>query len=65
MKKAIIIRWSEIHLKGKNRKHFESLLEDNIKRSLKNFNYKFVKRFYNFACPFFLNSAVANRNDTM
>ena len=43
MKKAIIIRWSEIHLKGKNRKHFEGLLEDNIKRALKNFNYKFVK----------------------
>ena len=43
MKKVIIIRWSEIHLKGKNRKYFELLLEDNIKRSLKNFQYKFTK----------------------
>lgn len=43
MKKVIIIRWSEIHLKGKNRGHFEGLLEDNIKRSLKKFKYKFVK----------------------
>ncbi len=43
MKKVIIIRWSEIHLKGKNRGYFEKLLEDNIKHSLKDFNCKFVK----------------------
>ena len=43
MKKAIIIRWSEIHLKGKNRGLFEGLLETNIKRSLKGIEYKFVK----------------------
>ena len=35
MKSAIIIRWCEIHLKGKNRKYFEKMLEDNVKSSLK------------------------------
>ena len=43
MKNAIIIRWCEIHLKGKNRKYFEKMLEDNIKSSLKEINYTFVK----------------------
>ena len=43
MKKVIIIRWCEIHLKGKNRNHFEKLLEDNIKRSIKAFNCTFKK----------------------
>ena len=43
MSKAIIIRWCEIHLKGKNRKYFEKMLEDNIKASLKDFSYKFIK----------------------
>ena len=43
MKKVIIIRWCEIHLKGKNRHYFERLLEDNIKQSLLEFKYKFVK----------------------
>lgn len=43
MKSAIIIRWCEIHLKGKNRKYFEKLLEDNIKIALKGIDYKFVK----------------------
>mgnify|MGYP003290231735 CR=1 FL=1 len=43
MKKVIIIRWCEIHLKGKNRHFFEKLLEDNIKEKLKNYDYKFVK----------------------
>ena len=43
MKKAIIIRWCEIHLKGKNRKFFENLLEENIKKSIKEFNVKFIK----------------------
>ncbi len=35
MKNAIIIRYCEIHLKGKNRGFFEKLLKDNIKRTLK------------------------------
>lgn len=35
MKNAIIIRYCEIHLKGKNRGYFEKLLKENIKRSLK------------------------------
>ena len=43
MKKAIIIRWSEIHLKGKNRGHFERLLENNIKKSLKGLDFVFNK----------------------
>ncbi len=38
MKKVIIIRWGEIHLKGKNRGHFERLLENNIKHALKSYN---------------------------
>lgn len=36
MKNAIIIRYCEIHLKGKNRSYFEKLLKDNIKHALKN-----------------------------
>ncbi len=43
MKKVIIIRWCEIHLKGKNRNHFEKLLEDNIKRTIKNYSCVFKK----------------------
>lgn len=35
MKKAIIIRYCEIHLKGKNRGYFEKMLKENIKRSIK------------------------------
>ncbi len=35
MKNAIIIRYCEIHLKGKNRGYFEKMLKDNIKNSLK------------------------------
>lgn len=35
MKSAIIIRYCEIHLKGKNRGFFEKLLKDNIKRTIK------------------------------
>ena len=43
MNKVIIIRWCEIHLKGKNRHFFEKLLEDNIKYALKDYKYTFVK----------------------
>ncbi len=41
MKNAIIIRFCEIHLKGKNRGHFEKLLKENIKRSLKGIDCSF------------------------
>lgn len=41
MKNAIIIRYCEIHLKGKNRGFFEKLLKENIKRSLKGINLTF------------------------
>lgn len=34
MKKAIIIRYCEIHLKGKNRGFFEKMLKENIKKTL-------------------------------
>ena len=37
MKKVIIIRYSEIFLKGKNRGYFERALETNIRRALKGF----------------------------
>ncbi len=43
MKNVIIIRWGEIHLKGKNRGHFERLLENNIKHALSPFNCNFKK----------------------
>ncbi len=42
MKTAIIIRYCEIHLKGKNRSYFEKLLKENIKKSLKGIDYSFV-----------------------
>ncbi len=42
MEKAIIIRYCEIHLKGKNRGHFEKLLKDNVKKSLKGIKYTFT-----------------------
>lgn len=41
MEKVILIRFSEIFLKGGNRKFFEKRLIDNIKESLKDFEYKF------------------------
>ena len=42
MKTAIIIRYSEIHLKGKNRGYFEKMLRNNIKSSLKGINFTFT-----------------------
>jgi len=39
--KAIIIRFCEIHLKGKNRGYFEKLLKENIKKSLKGIDCSF------------------------
>ncbi len=41
--KVIIIRYSEIHLKGNNREFFESALVSNIKSVLKNFRYDFSR----------------------
>ena len=42
MKKAIIIRYCEIHLKGKNRSFFEKMLIENIKNTLKGIDYTFT-----------------------
>lgn len=42
METAIIIRYCEIHLKGKNRGYFEKLLKDNIKKSIKDINCTFT-----------------------
>lgn len=42
MKKAIIIRYCEIHLKGKNRGYFEKVLKDNIKKSLSGLKFTFT-----------------------
>ena len=36
MKKVILLRYGEIHLKGRNRGYFENLLLNNIKSKLKN-----------------------------
>jgi tRNA uracil 4-sulfurtransferase len=40
MKKVILLRYSEIHLKGKNRRFFENKLKSNIKLALKNYDCK-------------------------
>lgn len=42
METAIIIRYSEIHLKGKNRGYFEKMLKNNIKNALKGIDYEFT-----------------------
>ena len=42
MENAIIIRYCEIHLKGKNRGYFEKMLKENIKRSLKGINFTLI-----------------------
>ncbi len=42
MESAIIIRYCEIHLKGKNRGYFEKLLKENIKKSIKDINCVFT-----------------------
>lgn len=41
--KVIIIRYSEIHLKGNNRNFFESALISNIKSVLKDYEYEFTR----------------------
>ena len=42
MRNAIIIRYCEIHLKGKNRSYFEKMLIDNIEASLKDIQHTFT-----------------------
>ena len=39
--KVIIIRYSEIHLKGNNRDFFESILISNVKHVLSDYDYQF------------------------
>ncbi len=41
MKKIIIVRYCEIHLKGKNRSYFERLLKENIERNLSAIKHSF------------------------
>ena len=43
MKKVIIVRYSEIHLKGKNRSFFEKALVENIKKALKDYSFNIQK----------------------
>ena len=43
MKKVIIIRYSELYLKGKNRGFFERALETNLIRSLKDIPHELIK----------------------
>lgn len=42
MQSAVIIRYCEIHLKGKNRSYFEKLLKENIKNAVKDIQCDFV-----------------------
>lgn len=42
--KVILIRYSEIHLKGNNRGFFENALVNNIKHCLEGYEYKFSKQ---------------------
>lgn len=43
MKNAIIIRYCEIHLKGKNKSYFERLLVESIQKSIKDVKHTFKK----------------------
>ena len=43
MDRAILIRYGELFLKGKNKNYFEKVLTQNINNQLKDFNYKFYK----------------------
>ena len=42
MDKVILLRYGEIHLKGKNRRFFENKLIENIKRRLDGIEYEFL-----------------------
>lgn len=43
MDKCLLIRYGEIHLKGKNRNFFENLLENNIKNAVLGYNCEFSR----------------------
>ncbi len=43
MKKVIIIRYSEIYLKGKNKGFFERAFENNLRKAMAPFSHEFVK----------------------
>ena len=43
MKKVIIIRYSEIYLKGKNRGFFERAFETNLRRAIEDFDAELIK----------------------
>lgn len=45
MENAIILRYSEIHLKGNNRGFFENLLINNIKKALQGIDHVFTKTY--------------------
>ena len=45
MEKVIIIRYSEIYLKGKNRGFFERVFEDNLRNAIREFDLELVKQF--------------------
>jgi thiamine biosynthesis protein ThiI len=44
MEKVIIIRYSEIYLKGKNKGFFERALETNVRRALEGYSHTFIKQ---------------------
>lgn len=44
MEKVIIIRYSEIHLKGKNRGYFERIFAVNIEKSLKGYRHELTRQ---------------------
>ena len=44
MKKVIIIRYSEIYLKGKNRGFFEKAFENNLRKAVKDFDLELTKQ---------------------
>lgn len=43
MNRVILVRYGEIYLKGKNRKFFENLLQNNIKNAVSRFNCEVLK----------------------
>ena len=43
MEKVIIIRYSEIYLKGKNRGFFERAFETNLRRAIEGFDAELIK----------------------
>jgi thiamine biosynthesis protein ThiI len=60
MKKIILVRYSEIHLKGNNRSYFEGLLISNIKQALEGFDYRFSRTYGRYQISGFDESFTAN-----